>query len=86
LIALRPNPTAFSESIVIPVIDEVIASMAEVIQQGIARKLFLEDVNAANAADTLAGMVNYFFLSSLATAKAHQPFPEGRREADQAVP
>jgi TetR/AcrR family transcriptional regulator len=69
------NPTAFSESIVIPVIDEVIASMAEVIQQGIALKLFREDVNATNAAVALAGMVNYFFLSSLVTAKLinHSP-------------
>lgn len=69
------NPTPFSESIVVPVIDEIIASMAQVIQQGIAEKLFREDVNATNAAVALAGMVNYFFLSSLATAKLinHSP-------------
>jgi TetR/AcrR family transcriptional regulator len=69
------NPTPFFETIVMPVIDQVIATMAEVIQEGIEQKQFREDVHATNAAVALAGMVNYFFLSSLATAKLinHSP-------------
>jgi TetR/AcrR family transcriptional regulator len=61
------NPTLFFASIVMPVIDEVILTMAAAIEDGRKRKLFREDVDATNAALALAGMVNYFFLSSRAT-------------------
>ena len=61
------NPTAFFETIVMPVIDEVILTMAAAINEGKQRKLFRADLDATNAALALAGMVNYFFLSSLAT-------------------
>ena len=61
------NPTVFFEPIVMPVIDEVILTMAAAIDDGKRRKLFREDIDATNAALALAGMVNYFFLSSLAT-------------------
>jgi TetR/AcrR family transcriptional regulator len=61
------NPTLFFEPIVMPVIDEVIVTMAAAIEDGKRQKLFRADVDATNAALALAGMVNYFFLSSLAT-------------------
>jgi len=61
------NPTLFFEPIVMPVIDEVILTMAAAIEEGRKRKMFREDVDATNAALALAGMVNYYFLSSLAT-------------------
>ena len=61
------NPTLFFEPVVMPVIDEVILTMAAAIEEGRKRKLFREDVDATNAALALAGMVNYYFLSSLAT-------------------
>ena len=69
------NPTLFFEPIVMPVIDEVIVAMAAVIEEGIRLKQFREDVHPTNAALALAGMVNYFFLSSLATEKliSHSP-------------
>jgi len=61
------NPTVFFEPIVLPVIDEVILTMAAAIEEGKRRKQFRADVDATNAALALAGMVNYFFLSSQAT-------------------
>lgn len=69
------NPTLFFGSIVQPVIDEVIRTMAAVIEEGVQRGQFRKDVPATNAALALAGMVNYFFLSSLATAEliSHSP-------------
>ena len=61
------NPTLFFEPIVMPVIDEVILTMAAAIEEGKRRKMFREEIDATNAALALAGMVNYFFLSRLAT-------------------
>lgn len=70
------NPTAFFEKIVMPVIDEVIVTVATAIEEGIKLKQFREDVHATNAALALAGMVNYFFLSSLATRNLINNSPE----------
>lgn len=69
------NPTQFFEPIVMPVIDEVILTMAAAIEDGRKQKLFREDVDATNAALALAGMVNYFFLSIRATRDLinHEP-------------
>ena len=70
------NPTVFFESIVMPVVDEVILTMAAVIEEGIRLKQFREDVHATNAALALAGMVNYFFLSTRATENLISHSPE----------
>ncbi|ACH40888.1 transcriptional regulator, TetR family [Citrifermentans bemidjiense Bem] len=70
------NPTAFFEPLVMPVIDEVIVTMAGAIEEGIRQKKFREDVDPTNAALALAGMVNYFFLSSLATRNLISHSPE----------
>ncbi|HJV34409.1 TetR/AcrR family transcriptional regulator [Geomonas sp.] len=69
------NPTPFFGSIVQPVIDEVIRSMAAVIEEGIRQQRFRGDVQPTNAALALAGMVNYFFLSLHATENliSHDP-------------
>lgn len=61
------NPTAYFASMVMPVIDDVIETMAAVISEGIRRKQFRQGLEPMNAAIALAGMVNYFFLSSRAT-------------------
>lgn len=61
------NPTPFFASIVAPAITRVISILAEVIQNGASSGVFRCDVHAVNAALALAGMVNYFFLSTLAT-------------------
>jgi len=70
------NPTAFFAGLVMPVIDEVIVTMAEVIGEGIGRKQFRKDLDPTNAALALAGMVNYFFLSSHATEGLLSHSPE----------
>ncbi|MBJ6724132.1 TetR/AcrR family transcriptional regulator [Geomesophilobacter sediminis] len=61
------NPTMFFAKIVMPVIDEVIRTLATVIEEGIQLKQFRADIHPTNAALALAGMVNYFFLSVHAT-------------------
>ncbi len=61
------NPTPFFSTIVMPAITRVISILAEVIQSGAATGVFRSDVPPVNAALALAGMVNYFFLSTLAT-------------------
>ncbi|MBU5638540.1 TetR/AcrR family transcriptional regulator [Geomonas sp. Red69] len=70
------NPTAFFATLVMPVIDEVIVIMAQAIAEGIRQKRFRADVDPTNAALALAGMVNYFFLSSQATENLISHSPE----------
>ncbi len=69
------NPTAFFPVIVSPAIEKVLRILAEVVAEGIGRGEFRRDVHAVNAALALAGMVNYFFLSVLATETliSHSP-------------
>lgn len=69
------NPTAYFTTIVSPAIGKVIQILAEVVEEGIGRGLFRRDIHAVNASLALAGMVNYFFLSTLATENliSHSP-------------
>ncbi|MDD2583099.1 MAG: hypothetical protein PHR66_14005 [Desulfuromonadaceae bacterium] len=61
------NPTAYFSTIVAPAINKVIRILAEVVAEGISQGLFRQDIHAVNASLALAGMINYFFLSTLAT-------------------
>lgn len=61
------NPTPYFHSIVSPAIGKVIKILAEIVEEGIRQGRFREDVNAVNAVLALAGMVNYYVLSTLAT-------------------
>lgn len=69
------NPTAFFPTIVSPAIGNVIRFLADVVETGVERGDFRRDIHAVNAALALAGMVNYFFLSILATETliSHSP-------------
>ena len=69
------NPTACFEQIVAPAISKVIRILAELVYEGRRQGLFRQEVQAVNAALALAGMVNYFFLSLLATQDliSHSP-------------
>lgn len=69
------NPTPCFAAIVSPAIASVIRLLAESIEAGMARGLFRQDLHAVNSALALAGMVNYFFLSTLATEEltSHSP-------------
>jgi TetR/AcrR family transcriptional regulator len=70
------NPTAWFATIVSPSIANVIRILAEVIEEGMQQGLFRQDIEAVNAALALAGMVNYFFLSTLATESLTSHSPE----------
>lgn len=70
------SPTIFFPTIVSPAIGKVIRILAEVVEEGIGRGDFRRDVHAVNAALALAGMVNYFFLSILATKTLISHSPE----------
>ncbi len=61
------NPTPYFHSIVSPAIGKVIKILAEIVEDGIRQGRFRKDVNAVNAVVALAGMVNYYVLSTLAT-------------------
>lgn len=61
------NPTLFFSSIVAPAITKVINILAEVVAQGVRCGQFRADIQPVHAALALAGMINYFFLSILAT-------------------
>jgi TetR/AcrR family transcriptional regulator len=69
------NPTACFATVVSPAIGKVIRILAEIVDEGIERGIFRREVHAVNAALALAGMVNYFFLSILATEAliSHSP-------------
>jgi len=47
-----------------------------IVDEGIRQGLFRQDIHAANAVLALAGMVNYFFLSMLATEDLISHSPE----------
>ena len=61
------NPTPYFHSIVSPAIGKVIGILADIVEDGIRQGRFRKDVNAVNAVLALAGMVNYYVLSTLAT-------------------
>ncbi|KAB0671999.1 TetR/AcrR family transcriptional regulator [Oryzomonas sagensis] len=61
------NPTAYFATLVAPPIGNVIKILADVIEEGRQQGQFRPGIDAVNAALALAGMINYFFLSTLAT-------------------
>lgn len=61
------NPTPYFASIVSPAIGKVIGILIEVVNEGIRRGQFRKGLNPADTVLAIAGMVNYYFLSTLAT-------------------
>lgn len=74
------NPTHYFSTIVSPAIGKVISILAKIVEEGIRQGTFRRDIHAANAALALAGMVNYFFLSTLATEDLISHSPEQDEE------
>ncbi len=70
------NPTAFFPTIVAPAISKVIMVLSDVIEDGVRQGVFRKEIHAVNASLALAGMVNYFFLSLLATESLISHSPE----------
>lgn len=74
------NPTLYFSTIVSPAIGKVISILAKIVEEGIRQGTFRRDIHAVNAALALAGMVNYFFLSTLATEDLISHSPEQDEE------
>ena len=61
------NPTQFFSLIVQPAIGKVIQILVQIIEEGISKNKFRKDLNPVDTVLAMAGMVNYYFLSTLAT-------------------
>lgn len=70
------NPTPCFATIVSPAMNKVFRILVEVVEEGVRRGQFRRDINAVNAVLALAGMINYFFLSGLATEELISHSPE----------
>lgn len=74
------NPTRFFSEIVQPAIANVIQILIEIVTEGIARKQFREGLNPVDTVLVMAGMANYYFLSTLATEEFVNHSPERDEE------
>lgn len=74
------NPTPCFSAIVSPAIGKVIRILVAIVDEGIRRGEFRQDIHAAKVVLALAGMVNYFFLSTLATEDLISHSPEQDEE------
>jgi len=70
------NPTHFFPLIVQPAIGKVIQILVRIIEDGISQNKFRKDLNPVDTVLAMAGMVNYYFLSSLATQEFINHSPE----------
>ncbi len=70
------NPTQFFPLIVQPAIGRVIQILVNIIEEGIAKNKFRKDLNPVDTVLAMAGMVNYYFLSMLATQELINHSPE----------
>ncbi|MDD2308458.1 MAG: TetR/AcrR family transcriptional regulator [Desulfuromonadaceae bacterium] len=70
------NPTQFFSLIVQPAIEKIIQILAQIIEEGIAKNKFRKDLNPVDTVLAMAGMVNYYFLSTLATQELINHSPE----------
>jgi TetR/AcrR family transcriptional regulator len=70
------NPTRGFNAIVQPAIRKVLQILIEIIEQGVAQGQFRQGLNTEDTALAMAGMVNYYFLSTLATEEFINHSPE----------
>jgi len=70
------NPTQFFSLIVQPAIEKVIQILVHIIEDGISKNVFRKDLNPVDTVLAMAGMVNYYFLSTLATQDFINHSPE----------
>jgi TetR/AcrR family transcriptional regulator len=74
------NPTQFFPLIVQPAIGRGIQILVQIIEEGIAKNTFRSDLNPVDTVLAMAGMVNYYFLSTLATQGLINHSPERDEE------
>ncbi|NTW88338.1 MAG: TetR/AcrR family transcriptional regulator [Desulfobulbaceae bacterium] len=70
------NPTQFFPLIVQPAIGKVIQILVQIVENGISQNKFRSDLNPVDTVLAMAGMVNYYFLSTLATQELINHSPE----------
>ena len=66
--------------IVQPALETALQILIGIIKEGVDKKLFREELNPEDTALAMAGMVNYYFLSTLATRKFVNHSPERDEE------
>ncbi len=74
------NPTRYFSSIVRPTLEKALHILIDIIKTGIDEKLFRGGLNPEDTALAMAGMVNYYFLSTLATEEFINHSPERDEE------
>jgi len=74
------NPTRYFSSIVQPAIGKIIQILINIIEAGISNNYFRKDLNPVDTVLAMAGMVNYYFLSTLATQEFISHSPERDEE------
>lgn len=74
------NPTQFFPLIVQPAIGKVLQILVQIIEEGIAGNKFRKDLNPVDTVLAMAGMINYYFLSMLATRELVNQSPERDEE------
>lgn len=74
------NPTRHFSAIVQPALERALHTLMEIIKDGIDKKQFRDELNPEDTALAMAGMVNYYFLSTLATEKLVNHSPERDEE------
>lgn len=74
------NPTRYFSVIVQPALEKALHILIEIIREGIDKKLFRAELNPEDTALAMAGMVNYYFLSTLATQEFINHSPERDEE------
>jgi len=74
------NPTQFFSQIVQPAIEKVFQILMQIVEEGISNNKFRKDLNPADTAFAIAGIVNYYFLSTSATQELISHLPERDEE------
>lgn len=74
------NPTRHFSVIVQPALKKALYTLIEIIRDGIDKKMFRQELNPEDTALAMAGMVNYYFLSTLATQEFVNHSPERDEE------
>lgn len=74
------NPTRYFSAIVQPALEKALHILIDIIKDGIDKKQFRAELNPEDTALAMAGMVNYYFLSTLATQEFVNHSPERDEE------
>lgn len=77
------SPTPYFESLVKPVLEKALQTLVEIIKRGITSGTFRQDLNPEDTALAMAGMVNYYFLSKIASVGFVDHSPERDEELIQ---